>query len=64
MSIYLDKLAHVQLGCPGPEVVINCRYFIAQMCNHEDMLAHNLGAPYMIFGYQRKDTVHPHFLVL
>ena len=37
MSIYTDKLAHIQ-------VVINCRYFVAQMCTHEDALAHNLGA--------------------
>ena len=40
MSIYLDKIAHVQ-------VVINCQYSIAQMCIHEDTLAHNLGAPYI-----------------
>ena len=39
MSIYLDKLAHVQ-------VVINCLYSVAQMCTHEDTLTHNLGAPY------------------
>ena len=37
---YLDKLAHVQ-------VVINCRYSIAQMCTREDMLAHILGAPFI-----------------
>ena len=36
MSIYSDKLAHVQ-------VVIICRYSIAQMCTHEDLLAHYLG---------------------
>ena len=36
---YSDKLAHVQ-------VVINCQYSIAQMCTHEDTLAHNLGKPY------------------
>ena len=29
----LDKFAHVQ-------VVINCRYSIAQMCTRKDMLAH------------------------
>ena len=40
MSIYSDKLANVQ-------VIINCPYFVAQMCIHEDMLAHNLGAPYI-----------------
>ena len=39
MSIYLDKLAHVQVG-------INCQYSIAQMCTREDTLAHNLGALY------------------
>ena len=35
MSIYLDKLAHVQ-------VVINCRYSVALMCTCEDTLAHYL----------------------
>ena len=35
MSIYSDKLAHVQ-------VIVNCRYSITQMCPHEDTLAHNL----------------------
>ena len=40
MSIYLYKLAHVQ-------VVINCRYSVTQMCTCEDTLAHNLGAPYI-----------------
>ena len=39
MSIYSDKLAHIQ-------VVINHQYSVAQMCTREDMLAHNLGAPY------------------
>ena len=38
MSIYSDKLAHVQ-------VVINYQYYAAQMCTREDMLAHNLGVP-------------------
>ena len=37
MSIYPDKLAHVQ-------VVINCRYSVAQMYTHEDTLVHYLGA--------------------
>ena len=37
MSIYLDKLAHVQ-------VVINCQYSVAQMCTREDTLTHYLGA--------------------
>ena len=40
MSIYSDKLAHAQ-------VVINCRYSVAQMCTCEDMLAHYLGAPFI-----------------
>ena len=36
MSIYSDKLAHVQ-------VVINCQYFLAQLCTCEDGLAYILG---------------------
>ena len=39
MSIYSDKLAHVQ-------VVINCPYFVAQICTREDPLALNLGVLY------------------
>ena len=39
LSIYSDKLAHIL-------VVINCLSFVAPMCTREDMLAHNLGAPY------------------
>ena len=39
MSIYSDKLAHLQ-------VVINCPYSIAQMCTREDRLAHILSSPY------------------
>ena len=35
MSIYLDKLAHIQ-------VVIDCQYSVAQMCTSEDTLAHYL----------------------
>ena len=38
MSIYWDKLAHVQ-------VIINFPYSIAQMCTREDALAFILGAP-------------------
>ena len=38
MSIYLDKLAHLQ-------VVIICRYSVAQMCTCEDGLAYISGAP-------------------
>ena len=40
MSIYSDKLAHVQ-------VVINCPYFVAPVCTREERLAHNLGAQYI-----------------
>ena len=40
MSIYSDKLAHVQ-------VVINCRYYVAQICTCEDTLAQYLSAPYL-----------------
>ena len=36
MSIYSDKLAHV-------EVVIKWRYSVAQMCTRKDMLAHTFG---------------------
>ena len=38
-SIYSDKLAHVQ-------VVVNCRYSIAQTGTREDTLAHILGTQY------------------
>ena len=37
LPTYLDKLAHVQ-------VVINCRFSVAQMCSCEDGLAYILGA--------------------
>ena len=37
-SCYSDKLAHVQ-------ILINCRYSVAQMCTCEDTLAHDLGVP-------------------
>ena len=40
MSIYSDKLAHVQ-------VVVKCRYFIAQLCTREDGLAYIFGAPFI-----------------
>ena len=36
MSIYSDKLAHVQ-------IVINCRYSVAQLCTLEDTLAYISG---------------------
>ena len=38
MSIYSDKLAHVQ-------VIINCQYSVAQMITSEDVLAYILGMP-------------------
>ena len=40
MSIYSDKLAYIQ-------VIINYQYSVAQMCTHEDTLAHILGTPYI-----------------
>ena len=40
MSIYSDKLAHLQ-------VVINSWYSVAQMCTREDMLTQYLGMPYL-----------------
>ena len=39
MSIYSDKLAHVQ-------VIINCRARDAPMCTSEDGLAYILDVPY------------------
>ena len=38
MIIYSDKLAHLQ-------VIINCRYSVAQICTRENTLAQYLGAP-------------------
>ena len=51
MSIYSDKLAHIQ-------VIINCQYSIAQMCTREDTLAHILGTPYIddIMSYNSLTT--------
>ena len=40
MSIYSDRLAHIQ-------VVINCRARDAPMCISEDGLAYILGAPFI-----------------
>ena len=40
MNIYLDKLANVQ-------VIINCQYFVAQMCTREDTLAQYLGPSFI-----------------
>ena len=50
-SCYSDKLAHVQ-------ILINCRYSVAQMCTCEDTLAHILGAPYFdnIMSYNSLTT--------
>ena len=42
MNIYSDKLAHILI-----QVVINCRYSVAQMCTRDDTLAHILGTPYI-----------------
>ena len=52
MSIFSDKLAHVQ-------VVINCQYFVAYLCTSEAMLTHNLGALYYndIMSYNSLTTV-------
>ena len=44
-----DKLAHIQ-------VVINCRYSVAQMCTREDTLAHYLG-PLFIDDVMRHNTL-------
>ena len=52
MSIFSDKLAHVQ-------VVINCRYFVAQLCTREDTLTHFLGALYIddVMSYDSLTTI-------
>ena len=55
MSIYSDKLAHVQ-------VFINCPYYVAQMCTHEeseDKLTHILGASYIddVMSYNSLTTL-------
>ena len=51
-DIYLDKLAHVQ-------VVINCRYFVAQLCTREDGLAYISGVPPIddVMSYDSLTTV-------
>ena len=53
MSMYSDKLAHVQ-------VVINCPYSVAQMCTREDVLAYILGAPSIddVMSYNWLTTTH------
>ena len=52
MSIYSDKLAHVQ-------VLINCQYSVAQMCTDEDTFTHNLGVPYFddVMSYNSLTTL-------
>ena len=53
MSIYSDKLVHVQ-------VVINCQYSVAQMCTRKNKLAHSLGATCLddIMSFKRPSTVN------
>ena len=53
LAHYSDKLSHVQ-------VVINCRYSIAQMCTRKDTLAHYLDAPYIddVMRYNTLITVN------
>ena len=46
MNIYSDKLAQV-----------NFQYSIAQMCDHKDTLAHNLGGPYIDDAIYRQSPV-------
>ena len=50
MIIYSDKLAHVQ-------VIINCRYSVAQMCTLENIIAHYLGAPSILTGLRWKNKL-------
>ena len=59
MSIYLDKLAHVQ-------VVINCWFSVAQLCTREDMLAHILGALYIddVMSYDSLTTENIKHIVI
>ena len=51
MSIYLDKLAHIQ-------VVINYQFFVAKVCSHDVMLTHNLGSLFIddIMSYNSLKT--------
>ena len=56
--LYSDKLAHIQ-------VVINCRYSVAQKCTSEDTLTHNLGSLYFddVMSYNSLTTKDdPHSL--
>ena len=59
MSIYLDKLAHVQ-------VVINCWFSVAQLCTREDMLAHILGTLYIddVMSYDSLTTENIKHIVI
>ena len=57
MSIYSDKLAHIQ-------VFIKCRYSVAQMCNLEDMLAHYLGAPFIDDIMRHNTLIAKHITVI
>ena len=52
MSIFSDKLAHVQ-------VIIKCRYFAAQLCTCEDTLTHNLCTLYIddVMSYNSLTTI-------
>ena len=52
MSIYSDKLSHVQ-------VVINCRNTDAQMCTCEDVLAYISGVPSIddVMSYNSLTTI-------
>ena len=48
MSIYLEKLANVQ-------VVFNCQYSVAEMCTGKDVLAHYLGATFLDYVMSHKE---------
>ena len=54
MSIYSDKLAHIQ-------AIMSWQYSVAQMCTYEDMLAHILGMPY-IDEYMRYNSLTTYFI--
>ena len=57
MSIYSEKLAHVQ-------VVINCRNSVAHLCTREEKLAHNSGALYFdnVMSYYLLTTLYNKYL--
>ena len=52
MSIYSDKLGHLQ-------VIINCRYSVAHLCTSEATIAHNLGAAHFddVMSYNSLTTL-------